>query len=100
VFVSFTVGMDIIGVLLGVFGVARHVGLEGMTSIRPADFLNVYVETTEQVLPEVVALWLTPGHELVADAPHVSDDQRHFATGRNPQRVWEERILIQRDFDA
>ena len=97
VFVSFAVGMGIIGVLLSV---ARRVGLVGMTSLRPVDFLNVYVETTEQVLPEVVALWLTPGHELVADAPLVSDDQRYLATSRNPQRVWEERILIQRDFDS
>jgi hypothetical protein len=92
--------MGIIGVLLGVFGVARRVGLVGMTSIRAINFLNVYMETTEQVLHEVIALWLTPGHELMADTPHVSDDQRHLTTGRNPQRVWEERILIQRDVDA
>jgi hypothetical protein len=92
--------MGIIGVLLGVFGVARRVGLVGMTGIRAINFLDVYMETTEQVMYEVVSLRLAPGHELMADTPHVSDDQRHLTTDRNPQRIWEERILIQRDVDS
>ena len=82
------------------FGVARRVVLVGMTGIRAINFLNVYMETTEQVMYEVVSLRLAPGHELMADTPHVSDDQRHLTTGRNPQRVWEKRLLIQRDVDS
>ena len=99
-FVSFVVGMGIVGVLLGVFGVARRVGLVGMTNIRVINFLDVYMEATEQVMYEVVSLRLASGHKLMADTPHVSDDQRHLTTGRNPQRVWEKRILIQRDVDS
>jgi hypothetical protein len=68
--VSFAVGMVVIGALLGV----ARVGWLGLVGFNPLDLFDVYVEASEQVLLEVVALGVTPGHELVTDAPDVSND--------------------------
>ncbi len=68
--VSFIVGMVVIGALLSV----ARVGWLGLVGFIPLDLFDVYVEASEQVLLEVVALGVTPGHELVADAPGVSND--------------------------
>ena len=93
--VSFAVGMVLIGTLLGV----ARIGLLGLVGAAPIDLLDVYVKISEQILLEVVTLGVTSSHKLMADAPGVADDQRHFLTGGNPQRVGRERVLVQPDLD-
>ena len=109
-----------VGVLLGVFGVLVMLGVLGLASIsvvvgvlsmfgmlsifivpgmNGVGLLDVDMEISKQVLREVVALRVTPGHKLVGDVADVPNDQRHRSTGGNPQRFGGERVLVQRDVD-
>ena len=82
--------------------VLRRCGMVGMvfvTSIGSCDGLAVDMNVREEIVLEVVTRHVSSRHELVRDPAGVSDDERHQATGGDPQRVRRERVFVQRDLD-
>ena len=59
----------------------------GVVRVGRLDLLDVDVQIREEIVLEVVAHHVAPGHELVLEPADVPDDQRHGPAGRNPQRV-------------
>ena len=95
-YMSMLRGIVTVGVL-GLLGVAAMLLVTGVGRL---DRFDVDVEVCEEILLEVIPLHVASRHELVRDSAGVPDNQRHRASGGNPQRFGRERVLVQRDLDS